>query len=165
MPSIPERQPIADSFSGVVLRLDQTHLLAQMPQPGTEVVASGDLPVRYAVQYLDKPHLAIVPGLVALDYGEIITGEEAWDFLLNRSSLHPRADVVGYRNDGADEMVVVKLLDPVAPVQVYVYPSAADPTPIARVDALIAADTSSIAPRLLDYLPRFESLEAWQHRE
>jgi hypothetical protein len=80
MPAIPERQPIADPFTGMVLRLDQTHLLARTPQPGTEVVASGDLVVRYGIQYLDKPHLAIVPGLVALDYGEIITGDEAWDF-------------------------------------------------------------------------------------
>jgi hypothetical protein len=165
MPVIPERQPIADPFRGVVLRVDQTHLLARAPQPGTEVVASGDLIVRYAVQYLDKPHLAIVPGLIALDYGEIIRGEEAWDFLLNRSNLHPRADVVGYRNDGADEMIVVKLLDPVAPVQVLVYDAATDTQPIARVEALIADRTDDIAPRLLEYLPRFESLEAWQQRE
>ena len=165
MPAIPERQPIADTFTGVVLRVDQTHLLAQTPQSGTEVVASGDLVVRYGVQYLDKPHLAIVPGLVALDYGEIITGEEAWGFLLYRSNLHPRADVVGYRNDGSDEMVVVKLLDPVAPVHMLIYSDTKAVQPIARVSALIADDTANIAPRLLEYLPRFESLEAWQHRE
>jgi hypothetical protein len=165
MPAIPERQPIADPFTGMVLRLDQTHLLARTPQPGTEVVASGDLVVRYGIQYLDKPHLAIVPGLVALDYGEIITGDEAWDFLLHRSNLHPRADVVGYRNDGADEMIVVKLLDPVAPVHVLIYSDTKAVQPVARVSALIAEDTAGIAPRLLDYLPHFESLEAWQRRE
>jgi hypothetical protein len=38
MPAIPERQPIADPFTGMVLRLDQTHLLARTPQPGTEAV-------------------------------------------------------------------------------------------------------------------------------
>jgi hypothetical protein len=165
MPVIPERQPIADLFTGIVLRIDQTHLLARAPLPGTQVVARGELVARYGIQFLDKPHLAIVPGLVALDYGEIIIGETAWDFLLHHSNLHPRADVVGYRNDGEEEMVVVKLLDLVAPVHVLLYSSASDAKPIARVSALIADDTTNIAPRLLEYLPRSESLEAWQHRE
>jgi hypothetical protein len=165
MPVIPERQPIADLYTGVVLRASQTPLLAPAPLPGTETIASGNLVVRYAVQYLDKPHLAVVPGLIALDYGEIIRGEEAWDFLLHRSNLHPRADVVGYRNDGVDDMVAVKLVDPVAPIHVLIYSSTADTKPIARVLALIADDTTQIPPRLLEYLPRFESLEDWQQHE
>ncbi len=165
MPVIPERQPIVDLFSGVVLRTGDSHLLAVEPAPPAEVAASGSLVIRYAVPYLGKPHLAIVPGLIALDYGDMLTGEEAWDWLLNRSNLHPRADVLGYRSDGADDMIVVKLLDLAEPIQVLVYRNTADPLPLARVEALIARQTDRLAPRLLQYLPRYDSLEDWLHRE
>lgn len=120
--------------------------------------------MRCAVEYLGKPHLAIVPGLVALDYGDILTGEAAWDFLLRRSNLHPRADVIGYRTDGADDMTLVKLLDLARPIQVWVYPDAAAVKPLARALALIAGPDAvdTVSPRLLAYLPRFASLTDWQ---
>ena len=165
MPAIPERQPIADSFGGVVLQVDEAFTLAPAPLTGAVQVASGDLVIRYAVPYLGKPHFSIVPGLIALDHGEMLTGEAAWDFLLHHSNLYPRADVIGYRNDGADEMIVVKLLDLAEPVQVLAYPDAAATRPVARIAALIAADTTGLPPRLLEYLPHYDSLEAWKHRE
>jgi|SRR5690606_362569 len=165
MPAIPDRQPIADRFSGALLHINDAHLLARTPLAGTQTITAGELVVRYGVQYLGKPHLSIVPGLLALDYGEILTGEEAWEFLLHHSNLHPRADVIGYRNDGVDDMIVVKFLDLAAPVQVLVYADASATQPLARVRALIAEDTEAVPPRLLDYLPRYESLEAWQQYE
>ena len=64
--------------------------------------------VRYGVRFLGKPHLSVVPGLVAIDYGEMLIGEEAWIFLTKRSNLYPRAEVFGYRNDGHDDMITVK---------------------------------------------------------
>ncbi len=159
---IPERQPIGDSFAGVVLQSADIHLLATEPLEDLKIVASGEFTVRYAVPYLGKPHLSIVPGLVALDYGEMLTGEDAWEFLLQRSNLHPRADVVGYRNDGTDDMIVVKLLDLAEPIQVLAYDSATATMPIAPLAALIAADTSRIPSRLTSHLPRFASLADWQ---
>lgn len=165
MPAIPERQPITDSFSGTVLRAGENHVLAAEPHPPAEVAASGNLVIRYAIPYLGKPHLAIVPGLIALDYGDMLTGEEAWDWLLNHSNLHPRADVVGYRSDGVDDMIVVKLLDLAQPVQVLVYQDSSQTKPLARVEALIARQVEAIPPRLLNYLPRYDSLEDWQRRE
>lgn len=161
---IPERSPIADTFVGFLLRTQTTHLLALDPSAGAALAVSGPLTLRYAVEYLGKPHLAIVPGLIALDYGDMLTGEAAWDFLLHRSNLHPRADVIGYRTDGADDMTLVKLLDLAQPVQVWAYANADAVTPLARVQALIAAPEAadSLPPRLLAYLPRFDSFTDWQ---
>jgi hypothetical protein len=92
----------------------------------------------------------------------MLTGEAAWDFLLRRSNLYPRADVLGYRKDGVDEMVPVKLLDPVAPIQVLVYTEAEASKPLGRVSALIAPAETALPPRLLDYLPLYPTLEDWQ---
>src|SRR5690606_14676817 len=136
---IPERQPISDSFRGHVLKVEGTPLLLREALQAGELLATGDLTVRYAVGYLGKPHLAIVPGLIALDYGEMLTGEEAWEFLLKRSNLYPRADVVGYRNDGEDDMIAVKFLDIDQPVQALVYADPQAVRPIARPVALVAA--------------------------
>ena len=157
---IPERAPIGDSFTGVVIEAGELKALAGEPQPGAATVASGSFVVRYAVQFLGKPHMAIVPGLLALDYGEMLTGEDAWTFLLERSNLHPRADVVGYRNDGSDEMVTVKLLDMAAPIQAYVYENDTGTTPLTRVHAVIGDVT--VPARLLDYVKRYDSVERWQ---
>ena len=155
MTHIPERSPIADVFTGALL----TAL------PGADVIAQGKLIIRYAVEYLGKPHLALVPGLIALDYGDMLTGEAAWEFLLRRSNLYPRADVVGYRTDGIDDMTPVKWLDLAQPVQVWVYSDAAANTGLARVSAIIAGPDSvpdALPTRLLDYLPRYESIDDWQ---
>jgi hypothetical protein len=163
--AIPERQPIGDAFSGVVLQSGERQALALTPHSGAQVVASGNLIVRYAIRYLGKPHLSIVPGLVALDYGDMLTGEDAWNFLLKRSVLHPRADVLGYRNDGVDEMIVVKLLDIAEPIDVYVYTDAAATIPSAHPTALIAPDDAEVASRLLEYLPRYDTLHDWLGNE
>jgi hypothetical protein len=160
--AIPKRQPIGDPIDGFVLQVGNQQVLSQTPQAEAEVVASGSFIVRYAIPYLGKPHLAIVPGLVALDYGDILTGEAAWDFLFKRSVVHPRADVFGYRNDGADEMIVVKQLDLAEPVHVYVYQDAVAAIPRAHPKALIAPPDTDLPPRLLEYLPRYDTLENWQ---
>lgn len=158
---IPERKPIADGFTGVVLEAGQAQALALCPHEGVEISASGDFVVRYGVPLLGKPHLSIVPGLLALDYGDMLTGEEAWHFLLKRSNLYPRADVLGYRNDGVDAMVAVKALDLAQPVQVLVYTDESATVPIAHPTALVAQETAHIAPRLLEYLPRYDTVDRW----
>lgn len=163
MPSnpIPDREPIGDAFDGLLLRIDDQYLLASEPQPGAEIVIHGPM-VRYAVPFLDRPHLAIVPGLVVLDYGDMLTGEEAWIFLTERSNLHPRADVLGYRNDGEDEMIVVKKLDLALPVQVLVYADEDAVVPVADAKALIAPKPASFPERLNVYLPRYNTIAAWR---
>lgn len=160
---IPERQPIADSFTGVILTAGEESALALTPDPAAEGAQSGTFILRYGVQLLGKPHLALIPGLLALDYGEMLTGEAAWDFLLKRSNLHPRADVLGFRNDGSDEMLPVKWLDIAAPIQVFAYTDASSTLPLAQIHAFIASDTEMDAfpERSVTYIPRFASFSAW----
>jgi hypothetical protein len=162
---IPERQPIGDHFTGALVQVTgvpqpHNHLLVATPPDGASVIAQGDFVVRYGIRYLGKPFLSIVPGLVALDYGDMLTGEDAWDFLLHKSNRFPRADVVGYRNDGEDEMIAVKFLDLALPVEVLVYRDAAATKPLAAVTALIAPASVEIPARLAEYLPRYNTFDA-----
>lgn len=160
--SIPQRDPIGDPFQGTVLGFQEKHFLATTHLPGTDLLASGDFVVRYAVRYLGRPHISIVPGLVALDYGDMLTGEAMWSFITEKSNLHPRADVVGYRNDGTDEMIVMKKLDLAQPIQPLVYASGTATEPIAAPVALIVPGQTNLPARLVKYLPIFESLAGWQ---
>lgn len=161
-PKIPPRHPIGDSFEGVVLEIDNVALLANVSHDEAAGVHTGLMLVRYGVVFLGRPQLSIVPGLLALDYGEFLTGENAWHFLLHRSNLYPRADVVGYRNDGEDDMVVVKALDLVRPLHILVYENEDATTPLAQVEAVIAPDTTLLPQRLRKYATVHPSVEAWR---
>lgn len=154
--AIPPRQPITDLFDGAIIELAGLQALTPGGAPSERLI------VRYAVRYLGKPHLSIVPGLVAVDYGDMLVGEEAWDFIWNQSNLYPRAEVFGYRNDGADEMMYIKQLDLVQPVEVLVYRADTDTTPAARPIAVVAPADAALPPRLLRYLPRYDTLADWQ---
>jgi hypothetical protein len=161
-PIIPERQPIGDLFNGVVAQIGAQQILACEPIPGAETVASGALIVRYGIRFLGKLHLSIVPGLVVMDYGDFLTGDDAWTFLLKGSHRYPRSEVVGYRSDGVDDMQFIRALDLAAPIQALVYEDAESILPIARPAALIAPDTTGIAPRILEFLPHYSALADWQ---
>jgi hypothetical protein len=189
MPVIPERAPISDVVQGVILRRQRSHsegdggadlavmahalLLSDpdtaIPLPADVVdVMRGTWIIRYGVRLLEKPRLSIIPGLLALDYGDMLTGEDAWDFLLKKSNLYPRADVVGYRNDGVDDMLPVKRLDLALPLEVLVYPNAQATTPVASLSALILpsgmaeTERAAVPARLTEYLPTFGDVEGWQ---
>jgi hypothetical protein len=159
--NIPPRQPIGEPFNGVVLLYQNRQALAWTPQAGTETLASGQFVIRYGVSYIGKTYLSIVPGMLVLDYGDILTGEDAWTFLLKKSNLHPRADVIGYRNDGQDDMVMVRTLDMGQPIEVLVYADEQATTPLYRPTALIALSLEGIPPYLAEYLPHYTSLDAW----
>lgn len=161
-PRIPPRAPIGDSFKGVLQKLDETVFLAATPIDGAEILHEGTLILRYGVSYLGKPHLSIVPALLALDYGEFKTGEDAWEFLLHKSNLYPRADVLGYGNDGADCQVFVKELDIVYPFHILAYANAEANKPLAQVAAVISDNPETLPPRLAEYATTYPSLEAWK---
>ncbi|MFN8528214.1 MAG: hypothetical protein U0670_06360 [Anaerolineae bacterium] len=165
-PVIPEREPLGDVVSGTAVSDARTGthalLIPEAVPENSTILASGALTVRYGIRYLGKPHLSIVPGLVAVDYGTFLTGEAAWDFLLNRSNLYPRAEIFGYRNDGLDEMQYVKLLDIVLPIDVLVYASPQATRPAARPAAIIAPDEVELPRRVTDTLPRFSTWAKWQ---
>lgn len=151
---------MADAFTGLLLKRDDHHALASTAQPGALAAAEGALIIRYGICYLGKPHLAIVPGLVAIDYGTFLTGGEAWDFLLKRSNLYPRAEVFGYRSDGRDEQMWVRQLDLVLTPQVLVYRDEAQNVPLAQAHALIGP-ADAAPPRVRDYLPHYPTLADW----
>ena len=161
---IPQREPINELVSGSVSLLGGSFLLSSSVLPQAEVILQGEIALRYGIPYLFKPEWSIVPDLVVLDYGEIMSGEMAWDFLMKNSHLYPRSDVLGYRNDGVDEMVTLKQLDFDSPYDAFVYREPGDQQPVARLSALIESANSSFPERLLRHLPRFASLDDWQSR-
>lgn len=153
---------MSDLFIGYVVQWNDRQALATVPEAGSAVVAQGSFTIRYGLRYLGKLHQSVVPGLVALDYGDFLTGEEAWEFLVKRSNLYPRSEVLGYRNDGRDEMIVIKALDMSVPPEVLVYADTSATLPIAKPTALLAPADAKLPPRLLEFLPRFTTLAEWQ---
>ncbi len=158
----PKRKPYGESFAGVVFKVNEHILLARTAPPDVEVLHSGSFVLRYGIAYLEKPQYSIVPGLVAVDYGDILAGEEAWHFLFHRSNLYPRADVIGYRNDGVDEMIVVKKLDFMQPITILVYADSQTTTPLAQPTAIIANETENFPAWLLQYGKFYKTLADWQ---
>ncbi|MCB9453437.1 MAG: hypothetical protein H6672_18555 [Anaerolineaceae bacterium] len=160
--NIPEQQPIGDEFSGAVLQVGASQLLTRSIDLDAPVIVSGAFIIRYGVCFLGRSHLSLVPGLVALEYGEMLTGEDAWTFIFKRSNLHPRSDVLGRRSDGEADMVPVKQFDLSLPPDVLVYTSAEATLPAARPVALITDSADDIPERLLHYLPVYASIAEWQ---
>src|SRR5690606_665860 len=150
MPAIPPRAPIADSFGGALCRAGDRHFLALNSPAGAEIAAR-DVVIRYGGRLLGKPFLSIVPGLIALERGEMMTGETAWDFLLKRSQLFPRAEVYGYSNEGKDEMKTVKWFDLALTPMVLAYADDSATTPLAEVSALVG-DAGDFPARAVEYL-------------
>lgn len=158
----PKRKPYGESFDGVIFKVNEHSLLARIAPPDAQVQHQGSFVLRYGIPYLEKPQYSIVPGLVALDYGDVLAGEEAWHFLFHRSNLYPRADVMGYRNDGVDEMIVVKKLDFMQPVTVLAYADSQATTPLAHIAAIIADSTDGFPAWLLRYGKFYKTLADWQ---
>ncbi len=161
---IPQREPINELVSGSVSLLGGSFLLSSSVLPQAEVILHGEIALRYGIPYLFKPQWSIVPDLVVLDYGETMSGELAWDFLMKNSHLYPRSDVLGYRNDGVDEMVTLKQLDFDSPYDVFVFLAPGDQQPVARLSALIGSANNGFPERLLRQLPCYASLDDWQSR-
>lgn len=159
---IPEQQPVGDKFTGKVIQSGGAWVLAATALTEGQVVAEGEFVIRYGLRYLGKLHVTIVPGLVVLDYGDMLTGEEAWDFLISRSNLYPRSEVVGLRNDGDEDMVFIRALDMAITPEVLVYADSSARKPLYSPQALIAGSADGLPERLLKYLPHYLTLSAWQ---
>lgn len=160
-----QRQAIAERVAGVVTELDGHALLSPSELPEGSAIARGDLIIRYGITFLGKPQMSIMPNLVVADYGELLNGEEAWDFLMTSAHLYPRADVCGLLNDGSDEMVALKQLDFDYPFDIFVYRDIKDDRPLTALSALIANAPPAYPERLLRRLPRFDSLNSWRRNE
>jgi hypothetical protein len=159
---IPERIAASDLFEGHVLTSGQAQALSVAPAEGT--LLSGTLVVRYGLRLLGKPHVSIVPELVAVDYGRMLNGEAAWEFLTRQSNLFPRAEVFGHRNDGRDDMLLVRALDLALAPEVLVFSGTDAVLPAAKPSALIASqnEREALPKRLLAALPVFDDPDAWK---
>ena len=142
--AVPQRQPINDIINGYVTRIGDAFLLSAKKLPQGEQLIAGEFVLRYGIPFHGKDYLSIVPDLVVLDYGEMLTGERAWDFLMKSSHLYPRSDVLGFRNDGADEMAVMKQLDFDSRYDVFAYQDVNSDRPICRLDAIVGALTDTL---------------------
>ena len=163
MPKIPDPELIGDTLSASLLQ-DAAGLvlaLGALPpglDPARVIRPAGPLTVRYAIAYLQR-EAAIVPGLFVSDMGDMRVGREAWDQAIEQTNLHPRADILGLRDDGQDDQVVLKNLDFGRPISVLVYATPEDRLPLGRLAAYWAASESVEVPDLLaEYLPRLERL-------
>jgi len=156
--TIPARDPYGEDFPGAVIRHGGRILLSADAAPDGEALARSVV-IRYGVRYLEKHFLSLVPGLIALERGEMFTGEDALDFVVKRSNLYPRTEVYGYSSDGADEMKTVKWLDVAEPLMVLAYASATDASPVAVIDGLVGPE-GAFSARMLAALPRYDSLDA-----
>lgn len=160
-----QRQEVSDRLEGAIVLVDGHALLTTHARLAGELLTSGPLLLRYGLVCLVMPQLSIVPELVVLEYGEQLSGEEAWNFLLNRSNLHPRAEVLGHRDDGVEDQLRVSRLDLAqAPrVLAWRHDEAESPLPLARPSALIATDLEALPQRLRQLLPCHASLDDWRN--
>ena len=160
-----QRQAVSDQFEGSVTCLEGVALLTPQASAPGELLASGSLLLRYGLVCLEMPQECIVPELVVLEYGEQLSGEEAWDFLLHHSNLHPRAEAHGYRDDGVEDQLRVSRLDLAQAPRVLVWrqDDAEDSRPCARPKALISNDPDALPPRLRQYLPCHSSFIDWRN--
>lgn len=157
MPDIPPRTPAADPFPGVLCRIHGTVVLTHAPPPDAEIIARG-VELRYGARVLGKPSLSIVPGLIVLERGEMMTGDEAWAFLTKRSQLFPRAEVYGDLDTGADEMLYVKQLDLALPAKVLAYADGTATVPLAEATALLG-QAGGFPERAASYLPIYATVD------
>jgi len=149
--------------TGTVVSADGQLAFTTAVSANDRITAQGTFTIRYGIRFLGKPHLSIIPGLVALEYGEFLTGEEAWEFLVRRSNLHPRAEVFGLRSDGRDDMALVRTLDLALAPAVFACLQPAEETTFVLA-ALICPDgqCADLPARLRDALPVFADSDAWQ---
>lgn len=165
MPAIPDPVLIGDVLTGSLLEYETGVVLAlSTPPPTTSpehiLRPTGSLTVRCALAYLYRPEF-IVPGLFASEYGAILVGREAWDYALQHSNLHPRADIIGLRSDGVQDQVMLRELDFGQPVAVFAYESPEARIPLARLTAFWHGDTLPDLPDLIQaHLPRLDTLPA-----
>ncbi len=160
----PPRRAVRDHFDGSLVLLDGVALLTTLDNPPGTSATAGPLELRYGLVCLDDPRRCIVPELVVLEYGEQMTGEAALDFLLNHSNLHPRAEVLGQRDDGVEDQLRVSRLDLAQPPRVLVWPgdAPAEVRPLAAATALVNSGPESSPARLRQFLPCYPSFADWR---
>ncbi len=157
MPRIPDPEYITETVTGALYDLPGgLTLVLGAPPPALAGFAPrcvGSLVLRYGIALQTPPARSIIPGLFVAERGGILTGREAWDYMLQTFQMHPRADVVGVDSDGAPAQVFLRELDFGAPIRVYVYESLHATQPLGQVLYLIASADAAPPELLTKYLP------------
>jgi hypothetical protein len=154
----PARLAVADSLDAAIVDFEGQPVLTTLISPPE---ASSPLILRYGVALLEQPDAYMVPELIALDYGDFLAGEQAWDFVLNRGNLYPRADVIGHLQDGTDEMLPLKWLDLAAPIAGLVYEHRDQWLPLAVIRTVVS-NRHDLPERVRDHLDVYPNWKAWQ---
>lgn len=166
MPSrIPSPEYISESVEGAVYDLPAATALLLGTPPALLAAYTprlqGMLTLRYGIPCLTPATDAIVPGLMVGEKGGTLTGREAWDYMLRRFQMHPRADIIGVRSNGQTAQVWLRELDFGAAIKVFVYASPQTMTPTVAVTALVIGMDANPLPELLaQYLPITDNIRS-----
>lgn len=151
--SIPEPEYITETVEGAVFDLPGGAVLVVGAVP--EALASrpararGTLILRYGIPMNSPVAEPVIPGLMVGERGGALVGREAWEFMMNRFQMFPRADVVGFRPGGAEAQVFLRELDFGAQVRVYVFESTEARKALAEVTALFRGEGVPELPEML----------------
>lgn len=152
-PRIPPPEYVHESVDGAVygLPVGDVLVIGQPPAPlaNAAPITAGLLVVRYGIPFNTPSTDVLVPGLFVSERGYPMVGREAWDFMAEKFQLYPRAEIVGFRLDGANAQVFLRELDWGAPVRVLIYGSTEQRTPTAAPKAMYVGEGAAPLPELL----------------
>lgn len=117
-----------------------------------KVLAQGEVVVRYAIPFLARPQLAVVPCLFVSERGAILKSWQAWRFVHENFQLYPRAEIMGLQSNGDDAQVFLRELDFGSPSRVLAYASLEQRLPLGQVSRLIRKPGLSVPDVLAELL-------------
>ncbi len=139
---------------GSVWRHDRVVLALGDAEIEADMLAQGQIVVRYAIPLLARPHLAIVPSLFVSERGAIIKSWKAWRFVYENFQLYPRAEIMGLQTNGDDAQVFLRELDFGAEPRVLAYTAVEQRYPLAQIDRLIKPSALSAPDILVELLEK-----------
>jgi hypothetical protein len=160
MPQIPDPVYVTEKVAGHVIDLGTKKLLVIGAIPSDlanyPALISGEIVIRYGIGTFVPMGDAVIPGLFAAEYGGMLVGREAWDYIQKNFQMHPRADVVGILLNGQKTQKFLRELDFGIPVRVFVYRNESETIPLTELSNLyVGAQSETVElPELLRmYLP------------
>lgn len=122
------------------------------PPPDATRIQHGDLVLRYGIEMLTAPY-QLIPGYFENENGAIKTGRAAWEFIWSKFQLYPRAEVIGFRSDGAPAQVLMRDLDFGEPPKVLAFPDETAWRALGVITHLSAPPDATLPDLLAQYAP------------
>jgi hypothetical protein len=163
MPSrIPAPDYFHESIDGAIYDLPRGNTLVIGTPPDTLIgiapILSGHLALRYGLPLLAPSIEAVIPGLFVAERGGVLTGREAWDYIMSNFQMHPRADIIGVNSKGTTKQVLLRELDFGLPVRIFAYPDESIARIVQPAIELTAVLADGTVPRLPDLASRYLAL-------